>query len=118
MSRALVVYIAGPLSHPDIEEQARNVERAMRAAWHVAQKGHIPLCPHLTHYLNMFWTAFMGDSVPYETWMAWALELVRRSDGLLFLGSSPGADREMSEAICWGLPVWTRLADVPAVEGR
>lgn len=111
--KPLLVYLAGPLSDPDITQQERHVARAMIVAWDVVQAGHTPVVPHLSHYLDLFWLAEMGESVPYETWIAWSLALLERCDCLLYMASSPGADRELSHAIQRGIPVYGSAGDLP-----
>ena len=108
----MLVYVAGPLTAPSVTEQERNVERAMAVAHDVMQRGHQPIVPHLSHYMDLSWL-LLGDTVPYETWIAWALALLERCDCLLYIGSSPGADRELTHAIQRGIPVYGSAGDLP-----
>ena len=112
-TKPFLVYLAGPLSHPDVLHQERNVERAMAVAYDVMLAGHQPIVPHLGHYLDRYWHTEMGESVEYETWMDWALALLERCDCLLYMGSSPGADRELTHAIQRGIPVYGSAGDLP-----
>jgi hypothetical protein len=110
----MLIYVAGPLSSPDPKVQSLNVQAAKRAARAVWRRGHQPLVPHLTVYLDHYWQKRYGDVVPYETWMTWALELVSRCDALLYLGPSPGADRELAMAWERGKVIYRRVDEIPA----
>jgi hypothetical protein len=43
-----------------------------------------------------------------------SLALAARCDACLQIANSPGADREADAIRARGLPVWTRIEDVPA----
>lgn len=109
----MLIFISGPLSAPSIEQQEVHVQRAMLAMWEVFRRGHLPVCPHLTHYFDTWAAAFLGDTPTYEQYMALALEQVRRSDALLSLGASPGADRELDRAWEWGKVVYRSVDEIP-----
>lgn len=108
-----LIFVAGPISAPTLHEQEANVERAMLAGWELLQRGHHPVLPHLTFYFDMFAAAFMPSVPTYEQYLAWSCALLRRCDGVLFLGASPGANREVALARELGLPVWTIVDEVP-----
>ena len=66
------------------------------------------MVPHLSHYIDQI------QRFDYETWMRWCLAILRRCDAILYLASSPGADRELACAQEWGLIVFRSLEEVPA----
>jgi len=111
----VLVYVAGPLSAETHKERMDNVARACAAGKAVLDLGHTPFIPH-TNYLYAIWHADMHDSQPdYETFMAWDAEILRRCDGLLYLGASPGADRELAMAEALKLPVYRAVEELPTV---
>ena len=107
-----VVYVSGAYTAATHSEVAANVARADRAGRDLLAKGHVPLVPHS---LSRFWEA--DDRFVYEDFLRMDLALLHRCDWLLYLGSSPGADRELAEARERGMPVFFSVDEVPAVEG-
>lgn len=91
------VYIAGPLSSDDPAIKLHNVERGMTAALQVMELGHTPFLPHLFYYLEQH-AILIGVRISYERWMEQDMKWLRRCAALIYLGSSPGADRELAEA--------------------
>lgn len=92
------VYVAGPLSHGD---QALNVRAALDAGKRLMDAGLHPFIPHLS------WLSHLVHPTPYEEWLAYDLEWIKRCDALLRLpGFSPGAEREANFARFLGLPVF------------
>lgn len=81
----------------------------------VRHHGHLPLIPHLSHYYDDWHYVYYGYRPEYEFYMDLSLELVRRSDGLVYLDPSRGADRELALARELGLPIWTSPFDVPLI---
>lgn len=94
----LRVYIAGPYTRPDPEE---NTRLAIRIGDHLLSLGYVPFIPHLTH----FWD--QQAPRPYEDWLTYDLEWLRTCNAVLRLpGTSSGADRETAEAIRIGIRVF------------
>lgn len=108
------VYISGPVSNGGRfppETQRNCAYRAMSYADLLFAKGHSPLCPHLT--------VFMQDIYPqsYESWMRSDLEWLVSADAVLRIpGESSGADREVEHATIHGIPVYYSLDDIPDSE--
>jgi hypothetical protein len=98
------LYIAGPYSHPDPLQRERNTHAAFAAGLAAIKAGHAPFIPHLSHHFDQ-WAQAQGISIPYETYMAWDDAFLSVCDGLLSLGSSPGADRELERARSLGIPI-------------
>lgn len=100
------VYIAGPYSTGDC---VVNTRRAMEEWEHLREHGFIPFCPH--------WSMFqhIHSPLPYEDWLAFDVEWIRRCDALLRMpGESSGADREVAFAIQIGIPVFADVKELIA----
>jgi hypothetical protein len=103
------IYVAGPYSHPDPEQRERHVQQAIRAGRELLRQGHAPFIPHLAHAFDQ-WCIEQGCPLSYEAYMRWDAAFLTQCEGLLLLGSSPGADREVELAVRLGIPVLSRLA--------
>ena len=110
-SKPLCIYVAGPLSG----DVAANVRRAMEAGITLMRRGHHPMVPHLTQFLDDLVTSGGGEPIPYERWMALDFAWLERADAILHLAPSPGADRELAFAEERGLRVFRSVEDVPEV---
>ncbi len=100
--QSVVIYIAGPYTHPD---PIVNTRAAVLAGEAVLAAGAIPVVPHL----SMLWHLVSPHDVDW--WYNYDLQLLARCDALLRLpGASTGADREVVEALKQSKPV-ALLAD-------
>lgn len=82
------VYIAGPYTSGDV---AVNVRRAIEAATVIAEAGHTPFVPHLSH----FWHLVSPHS--YEFWLEQDMAWLPVCEALVRLeGESNGADGEVA----------------------
>lgn len=106
------IYIAGPYSAKTKKQVVANVEAAMRAGAQLLRMGHTPFIPHLTHYFHVFTTA-EGEPFDYEMYMSWDEEWLKACDALLYLRSSPGADRELQIALVRGIMTFHEINDIP-----
>lgn len=104
----MIVYIAAPYSAPSALGVDDNLQAAITAGLYVALRGHTPLVPHLSHYIDQKAQA-LGMPIGYEEWMRHCLALLDRCDALLYLGPSPGADRELARAEERGLLIFPSL---------
>lgn len=95
----LLVYVAGPYSHPDPVE---NTHAACTVGTELFDTGVIlPIVPHL----SMLFHAIAPRQ--YEDWLELDLEIVRRCDAVFRMeGESPGADREVAYAKKHRIPVF------------
>jgi len=101
-----IIYISGPYTKGDV---SLNIRNACLAGNELLKKGHIPFIPRLTHLWHII------TPKPYQEWLDIDLALIPRMDAVLRLpGESPGADREVTEAECLGIPVYFSLEEVPA----
>jgi hypothetical protein len=89
-----MIYIAGPYSSEDESTKLENTIDAIDAGIAVYQRGFIPLIPHLTHFVDQR-ARELGIDVSGWDYYEWTKEYLIRCDGLLYLKSSPGADKEM-----------------------
>ncbi|WP_343241599.1 DUF4406 domain-containing protein [Methanoculleus sp. UBA312] len=105
-----VLYISGPFSHPDpVHGIPKNILQASEAALVAWRDGWAVHCPHkncagFEH----------AAGIPYETWIAGDLELLRRSDAICMVGlwtESRGAVVEYRLARSLGLPVYRYVAE-------
>jgi hypothetical protein len=104
------VYIAGPLSKGNLEE---NILQATTAALVLIKAGYAPLCPHLSSYI----AGPVPDALPAGTahadWCAIGLAWVSAALAVLRLpGESIGADQETDLARRLGIPVYHSLAEL------
>lgn len=98
------VYIAGPLSGPTATQQRANCLKAIDWMLWLLRHGHTPFCPHLSLWADEEAAAGEG-AIDYEVWMRWALRWLEQCEVLVYLGPSPGADRELARARELGMPV-------------
>lgn len=113
----MLIYIAGPLSAETDDQMGENIARACAAGKAVLEMGHTPFVPHCNYLYAVWHEQEHGAPPEYETFMAWDAEILRRCDGLLYLGASPGADRELAMAEALRLPVYRAVEDLPTVRG-
>jgi hypothetical protein len=97
------VYVSGPYAKGDAAE---NVRRAVMAADELLRAGHVPFCPHLSH----FWHLLCPK--PREAWLQYDLEWLRACDAVVRLpGESEGADAEVEAARELGIPVYGSVGE-------
>jgi len=113
--RPMKIYIAAPLSAQteDLHNAARlvhqNVQIAIRAAIRILEKGHEPFVPHLYHYLHIE----SPSPISWETYLKCDIAWLHECNGLLYLGSSRGADIELAEAKKRRLHIFYDVEDIP-----
>jgi hypothetical protein len=111
----MLIYVAGPYSAPTEEGRITNTEAAMRAGYEILRRGHAPIIPHLTHFFDLWIEQAFGRREDGEFYMQWDFALLRACDGLIFLGPSPGANRERALATELGIPIYESLNALPEV---
>lgn len=95
------VFVSAPFSAPTPEAVLDNVHRAIDCGQRLDESGVITAyVPHL----YLWWDR--RHPAGYERWMEKCAEELRRSDALLRLDASPGADRELALAKEIGLPLF------------
>lgn len=94
-----LVYIAGPYSQGDKEQNVRN---AIDAAELVLRKGGTPYIPHLTHY----WDQVYPKDVRF--WYNYDREFLRFCHFLVIIpGPSVGVDMEIDIAHTLGMEIYS-----------
>lgn len=129
MSRAIKVFVSGPLDKGD---PCFNLNLASRAYRELVAAGFAPLCPHLAAYAGGTRRASrirdggggeradgdvyaVAEVPPVGQLLAVTLPWVAAADALLRLpGESTGADREVWEARLRNIPVFESVAGVLA----
>ena len=98
------VYVAGPISKGDVQE---NIRRGIEAGLHLLKAGYAPMIPHLSCYAQP--DALLGTTA-YEWWLELDLAFIEVCDAVIRLpGESAGADRETAYAETVGVPVFLDL---------
>lgn len=108
----MVLFLAGPYSAETVDEVQQNVNFAMDAGLVLMEMGHDPVVPHLSHYMDAHGRK-CGFAFGYRRWMRYTKAVLSRCDGLVFLGSSPGANEELELAQTLGKPVYWSVLEVP-----
>lgn len=121
MDRPLLILIAGPYrsgTGDDPTLMAANLARLEDAAWPIFRAGHVPVIgewialPVLRGAGARGPTDPLAEQVMYPT----AQRLLQHCDAVLRLpGVSTGADQDVALARERGLPVYSRLEEVPGV---
>ncbi len=104
------IYVAGPYTLGDV---AVNVRNAMMAGIDLMNMGFTPFVPHLSHWMHLL------QPKPYEEWMAYDSEWLRKCDAVLRLpGESKGADYECTAAAFLGIPVYFSMSELLKAQER
>lgn len=125
MTRALLVYVAGPYSPKMPKEWERteaeleaprfilkNVNTAIQIGLQVMDKGHVPLVPHLTYYMHMA----SPKPLPQQFWYNFDFMAMERCDAILRFAHSFGADKEYDRMQVLGKLCWDSIDQVPQVD--
>lgn len=78
------IYVSAPYSAPTQAVRQANVNYAMAVAKKLAEAGHYPVVPHLSHYLHEYWRKRDLD-MPHEFWMNIDLALLAACDAIIML---------------------------------
>lgn len=108
MSKAIKVYVAGPLTgNPN-----KNVHNAMTVTDNLMQMGFIPFCPHLLYFQNaVYWRS-------YEFWLDYDMEWLKVCDAVFRMpGDSPGSDKEVELAKSLNIPVYYSFEELQKAYG-
>jgi len=112
----MLIFISGPLSSESRTVEESRVGAAMDMAIKLIARGHLPVVPHLTWYLDQRARQLYHTDIPREAWMALALTLLERCDAVFCverLGASPGVRAELNHAEARGKEIYYDLRDVP-----
>ena len=108
----LRIYVAGPYSAETPELVRANVDRAVRIGVELAYRGHYPVVPHTTWLLEQEMLV-RNRTMPYQYWLDLTAGWLECCDALYYIASSPGADRELRDAMTEMMPIYRSLEDVP-----
>ena len=116
-----MILIAGPYRSGTGDDPVllrRNLDRLEEAAWPIFRAGHLPMIGEWVALPVLASAGADGLQHPLaaEVMYPTAHRLLQHCDAVLRLpGTSTGADADVAIAIERGLPVYTRLEDVPGV---
>lgn len=113
----MLIFVAGPYTAADDAGHLANVDAAIDAGIALAERGHVPYVPHLSHWFDLRCEEVTGFRRSWEFYMRMTLAILPRCDALFFVGPSRGADIERGVAIERGMPVFERIEDVPVAKG-
>lgn len=103
----LRVYVAGPYSAATKQKRDLNLQKAEYIGRSIMLLGHDVHVPHAA-------TNFLHGEFSHERFMRLDLGIVAQwANSLYYIGSSPGADRELALAKMMGLRIFTDLHEVP-----
>lgn len=119
--KPLRIYIASPYAprgartaHEAVFIAAKNVDRAIRAAIELIEKGHYPYVPHWTHYLHTH--PYCPRDYGAEWYYNYDLTFLELwAEAVLVLGDSRGVRLEVEKAKELGLPIYYSIDQVPEV---
>ncbi|HRH69510.1 MAG TPA: DUF4406 domain-containing protein [Flavobacteriales bacterium] len=106
----MIIGVAGPYSAPSVAQRQANLDAMNAAAARLLENGHVPVVG-----MNAAIPVLALAEVPdhYKAVMDISLAVISACDALLFIGESPGANKERDLIIAQGKPVYLRIEDVP-----
>lgn len=110
--KPLLIYVAGPYTAPTEVRRLSNVTAAIDAGIGIIERGHVPIVPHLNHYIDRQ----AKSSGLYVSWIGWVgmgMHVIDVCDALLYLAPSRGADIELAHAKSELVPIYTSVKDIP-----
>lgn len=122
-TKPLIILIAGPYrsgTNGDSALIARNLNRLESFALPIFQAGHIPMIGEWVALpiLRQAGSNSLGDVISEQFLYPVARRLIERCDAVLRIeGESKGADDDVKQARERGLPVYSRLEDIPVLAG-
>lgn len=114
MVNRLRIYVAGPYTAPDHAAVWENVVAAIDAGIEIYKRGHYPLIPHLTHFVEQR-SQETGAGLKWEDYLVWDRAWLSRCDAFLHLAPSRGADLELAWAKDMGLRIFRNVDEIPPV---
>jgi hypothetical protein len=106
----MIIGVAGPYSADTAEKRQENLNAMNAASAKLLEKGHIPLIG-VNAALPVVAQASTVDR--YKAMMDISLVVIDACEGLLFIGESPGANRERDLILSKSLPVFYHIDEVP-----
>lgn len=112
MNRPKWIYVSGPYTADTDEEIKANVHKAIKVAVSIFKKGHYPIVPHLSYWLDAA-NRVAGLEMSWHDWMKLDIELLKKCDALFYIAPSKGANIEKETAISLNKPVYTDTEEIP-----
>lgn len=112
------IYVSSPYSADSFEQKSHNTYKAIDIGIELFVKGYIPVIPHLSHFIDYRAKDMFGLDIPWEKWIEWDLELLEDCDYLFYNNPdnlSKGASIEYDYAQKLGIPIYTKLEEVPEI---
>jgi hypothetical protein len=104
----LLIYVAGKYSDSNPIVVQANINAAIEAGDEITQKCNYPIVPHLWGVVDSNY-----HQHSYQFWMMEDKTALEKSDAMLFISHSKGADIELSIAKQLGIPIYYDANDVP-----
>ena len=120
-SKPLIILIAGPYrsgTNDDPALIAKNLDRLESFALPIYEAGHIPMIGEWVALpiIKQAGSSSLGDPIAEQYLYPVASRLLERCDAVLRIeGQSKGADEDVRLARERGLPVYTRVAEIPVI---
>ena len=121
LSKSMLILIAGPYrsgTGDDPEKMAANVRHMESYVLPIFRLGHIPVLGEWVALplLDLAGSKQAGDEAYQEIFHPVAERLLQKCDAVLRVGGpSEGADRMVEVAHAYGLQIYTKLEQIPAV---
>lgn len=106
----MLIAVAGPYSAPEEYQRKINLDKLNSAAAQIYLKGHLPVIG-VNAALPV--AEKLDEEIRYKVIMDISLELVGKCDALLFLGESPGANKERQLMLKKGKKIFYKPEDIP-----
>jgi hypothetical protein len=119
----MMILVAGPYrggTNDDPLLMAANLARLEAVTLPLFRAGHLPVIGEwlALPLLRQAGSSHPGDAAYAEISYPVAHRLIDRCDAVLRLaGASNGADEDVRRAVALGLPVYTKLSDIPGCAG-
>jgi len=105
----LRIYVSGAITAPTEEEEHENCVKGDAVGLELEKLGHYVFVPHRWETRTVY-----PEGLGYENYMELDFSIIERwADTFFFMGSSPGANRELDLAKKLGLKIYTDVQDVP-----
>lgn len=106
----MIIGVAGPYSAETAEQRQKNLDAMNEAAARLLEKGHVPLIG-INAALPVVEKSRVEDR--YDAIMKISLAVIDTCDAILLLAESRGANMERDLIRAKGLPVYTKVEEVP-----
>ena|SRR3990167_1838591 len=112
----MIIYIGGKYNAPTDGERLFNTHKVIDFGIKIYEKGHYPVIPHLTHWIEKRMDYLGYPPRPNSYWYAFDNLIIPACQGFIKIskdGESKGADAEEVLAKKLGLKIFKTLEDIP-----